>query len=172
MAQKIKIENARIIFRNFSGRPTDWNKKGGVRDFHVVLDTYEGLQSLIDMGFKIKTLKKRNEEDPDIPILKVKVNFRYNDDGSELLAPHIYMVNPSTKKKTLITPATAPVLDAAEIAFSDIYITPYRTTVQGENYVTAYLDKMYVNLEVDDLEDKYSMYDDDVDVDAEEIPFE
>lgn len=170
MAEKIKIENARIIFRNFGGSPTPWNKKGGQRDFHVVLDNYEGLQQLIDMGFAVKTLKKRNEEDPDVPILKVKLNFRYNDDGSELLSPHIYMIN--NGKKVLITPQTASILDSAEIAFSDIYIRPYRSTVSGVDYVTAYLDKMYINIEVDELEAKYSMYDDDTNADTEDIPFE
>ena len=65
------------------------------------------------MGFSVKYFKKKEETDPDVPFLKVKVNFRYNDDGSELLSPHIYMIN--NNKKVLITPQTAQILDQAAI---------------------------------------------------------
>ena len=170
MAQKINIAGARITFKNFAGRPTDWNKKGGARDFAVVLDTYEDVQALIDMGFSVKYFKKKEETDPDVPFLKVKVNFRYNDDGSELLSPHIYMIN--NNKKVLITPQTAQILDQADIAYCDIVIRPYYYEVQGKAGVAAYLDKMYVNIEQDEFEKKYEMYNDPEEEEAEEIPFE
>lgn len=170
MAQKINIAGARITFKNFAGRPTDWNKKGGARDFAVVLDTYEDVQALIDMGFSVKYFKKKEETDPDVPFLKVKVNFRYNDDGSELLSPHIYMIN--NNKKVLITPQTAQILDQADIAYCDIVIRPYYYEVQGKAGVAAYLDKMYVNIEQDEFEKKYEMYTDPEEEEAEIIPFE
>ena len=169
MAQKISISNARITFKNFGGKPTEWNKKGGVRDFAIVLDNYDDVQSLVDMGFPVKYFKKKEETDPDVPFLKVKVNFKYSDDGTTLTSPHIYMIN--GKKKTLVTPQTAAVLDQADIAFCDIVIRPYYCTVQGNDYVVAYLDKMYVNLEVDEFEEKYIMYNSPED-EAEAIPFD
>lgn len=160
MAQKINIAEAQITFKNFSGRPTDWNKKGGARDFAVVLDNYEDVKSLIDMGFPVKYFKKKEETDPDVPFLKVKVNFRYNPDTNELMSPHIYVVKDPNGKKTrdnlqLITPETAPIIDSMDIKNCDIVIRPYYTNVQGVDYVVAYLDTMYINREVDPFEAKY-----------------
>lgn len=170
MAQKINISNARICFRNIAGKPTKFNSKGGVRDFAIVLDTYEDVQALIDMGFSVKYFTKKEETDPDVPFLKVKVNFRYNDDGTELLSPHIYIIN--NGKKVLITPQTAEVVDQADIAYCDIVIRPYYYEVNGRAGVAAYLDKMYVNIEQDEFERKYEMYNDPDEDGAEEIPFE
>ena len=170
MVQKINISNARICFRNIAGKPTKFNSKGGVRDFAIVLDTYEDVQALIDMGFSVKYFAKKEETDPDVPFLKVKVNFRYNDDGTELLSPHIYIIN--NGKKVLITPQTAEVVDQADIAYCDIVIRPYYYEVNGRAGVAAYLDKMYVNIEQDEFERKYEMYNDPDEDGAEEIPFE
>ena len=167
---KIKFDHVRITFRNLAGRPTDWNKKGGVRDFAVVLDNYEDVQQLIDMGFNVKYFNKKNPDDPEVPYLKVKVNFRNDDDG-KLIAPHIYMIN--NNKKTLVTPATAQIIDQADIEYCDIVIRPYYYEVNGKSGTSAYLEKMYVNIEQDDFEKKYSMYDDGEDnLDMEEVPFE
>lgn len=161
MAQKINIAKARITFKNFSGRPTDWNKKGGARDFAVVLDNYADVKSLIDMGFPVKYFKKKEETDPDVPFLKVKVNFRFNPDNpQELMSPHIYVVKDPNGPKTkdnlqLIKPETAPIIDSMDIDYCDIVIRPYYTNVQGTDYVVAYLDTMYINREVDPFEAKY-----------------
>lgn len=168
MAQKITVRNARITFKNLSGRRTDYNPAGGKRDFAVVLDNYEDIQTLVDIGFDIKYFKKKNEEDLDVPYLKVKVNFRYDDDGN-LIAPHVYIVN--GKSKTLLTPVTIGEVDRADIKFCDLVIKPYfYNNVAGRSGVSAYLDKMYVNINEDELEQKYEMYDDDDE--EEEIPFE
>ena len=125
MAQKIPISNARICFRNIAGKPTKFNSKGGVRDFAIVLDNYEAVEQLINMGLPVKYFAKKNPEDPDVPFLKVKVNFRYNDEGTELLSPHIYIIN--SGKKVLITPQTAEVVDQADISYCDIIIKTYKT---------------------------------------------
>jgi len=170
MAQKISISNARICFKNIAGKPTKFNSKGGVRDFAIVLDNYDDVQTLVDMGFPVKYFAKKNPEDPDVPFLKVKVNFRYNDDGTELLSPHIYIINGG--KKILITPQTAEVVDQADISFCDIVIRPYPWNVNGNVGMAAYLDKMYVNIAEDEFEKKYEIYDDPDEDEGEPIPFE
>ena len=174
MAQKISISNARICFRNIAGKPTKFNAKGGVRDFAIILDNYDDVQALIDMGFPIKYFNKKEPTDPDIPYLKVKVNFRFDEaTGKELLSPHIYLIDPNKpNKRTLITPQTAEIVDQAEIDYCDIVIRPYYCTVSGNNYTVAYLDKMYVNLVFDEFESKYEMFDDSEVDNAEPIPFE
>ena len=170
MAQKINISNAQICFRNIAGKPTKFNSKGGVRDFAIILDTYDDVQALIDMGFSVKYFAKKEETDPDVPFLKVKVNFRYNEDGTELLSPHIWVINGG--KRVLITPQTAEVVDQADINFCDIVIRPYYYEVNGGAGVAAYLDAMYVNIAENEFEKKYEMYDDPDEDNAEAIPFE
>lgn len=171
MAPKINITNSKIVFRNLAGKPTKFNSRGGVRDFAVVLDNYDDVESLINMGFSVKYFNKKNENDPDVPFLKVKVNFRYNEEG-ELMSPHIYVIN--NGQKVLIKPETAEIVDRADIAYCDMVIRPFAyNNINGRSGVSAYLDKMFVNIEEDEIEKKYEMYNDpDEEAEGEEIPFE
>ena len=179
MAQKINISHAQICFRNIAGKPTKFNAKGGVRDFAIVLDTYEDVQALIDMGFSVKYFNKKDENDPDVPFLKVKVNFNYDKEtGTKLMSPHIYLIerDPSDPekiiRKTLVTPLTAEIVDQAEIDYCDIVITPYPWEVNGRTGLAAYLEKMYVNLKIDEFESKYEVWNDPDEENAEPILFE
>ena len=55
----IMIENARLIFKNFSGEESKFNR-GGNKNFCVVLDP-EMAQDLADEGWNIKYLRPREE---------------------------------------------------------------------------------------------------------------
>lgn len=171
MAQKINLPHMKITFRNLAGRPTDWNKKGGKRDFAIVLEDMADVEQLRSMGFAVKQFNKKNPEDPDSFYIKVKANFRFDDEG-KLLSPHIYVIN--GKSKVLMQPSNVEIVDRADIDYCDITITPYYAEVNGNNYVSAYLDRMYVNIVEDEFEKKYSIYDEDEELDneSEEIPFE
>ena len=178
-APKISIKRADVRFRNFAGAPTKFNAKGGVRDFVIVLDNYEDIQQLIDMGFNLKYFNKKDPADPDVPFLKVKVNFRFDEEtGTKLISPHIYLVerDPSDPekivKKTLVTPSIAAIADNADVEYYDVVITPYRWEVNGNTGVAAYLDKMYMNLVIDEFESKYEVWSDPEEDNAEPIPFE
>lgn len=172
--EKVKFEKAQIMFKNFAGAPTPFDKKGGTRQFAIRIENAEDLANLQAMGFNVKFLKKRNETDPDVAYITVKVNFKFSDDGTTLLGPNIYMIN--GKKKTHIMPQTAVILDSADIAYCDILVNPYYYEVNGNSGVSAYLDTMYVNLNVDPFAENYAMYDDDIEaegaIQGEEIPFE
>lgn len=177
-APKINISKAQICFRNLAGKPTKFNSKGGVRDFAIILDNYDDVESLINMGFPVKYFNKKEPTAPDVPYLKVKVNFRYSDDGTELLSPHIYLVerdpnNPEKiVNKKLVTPQLAAIADQAELDYCDIVIRPYGWEVNGNSGVAAYLDKMFMNLHIDEFESQYEMYDDPDENNIEEVPFE
>lgn len=170
MAQKINIPDCQITFRNLAGRPTEWNKQGGVRSFAAILNPVQA-QQLIDMGFDVKQFINKETGEAGDYYLKVKVNFR-NDDAGNLIAPFIYTVDEITKKKTLLTPITAGVVDRADIASVDLTITPYYYEVRGTKGISAYCHKMYVNIVADEFEKKYAIYDDNADEIADEIPFE
>ena len=169
MAQKIKLPEMHITYKNFGGT----RFAGGKRDFAIILENPEDIQQLINFGFNVKMFNKKNPEDPDSYYLKVKVNFK-NDEEGKLLGPYIYIVNGDHISKPLKA-SNVELIDKADIDYCDIYITPYRSVVNGTEFISAYLDTMYVNVRKDEFEEKYKMYQRDIDEDnmvEDEIPFE
>ena len=47
----LKIENARLVFRNLSGKPDKFNSQGGKRNFAVVIDDPDVADNLIKEGW-------------------------------------------------------------------------------------------------------------------------
>lgn len=159
MADKIRMENAKIIWRNFSGKADKFNPKGGKRSFSVIIEDGEMAAALAADGWNIKQLKPRTEEEEENPkhSLQVKVSF-------DVKPPRIYLV--TRNNKVLMNEDTVDSLDYAEIANIDLVITPYSYDVNGKSGVAAYLKTMYVTVVEDEFADKYDFGD------SEEIPFD
>lgn len=153
--EKIILEDCKIIFRNFSGKGSKFNPEGQ-RNFCVILEN-EMAEDLKAKGFNVKALKPREEGDPLLPYIQVKVN--YNN-----VPPKIYIV--TKKGKTLLDEQTVKELDNAEIEMVDLIINPNQWEVRGEKGYSAYVDKMYVTIVEDYFASRYSF-------DEEEtVPFE
>lgn len=150
----IIIENARLIFKNFAGEQTKYNRAGN-RNFCVILDN-EVAKDLLDDGWNVRYLRPREDEDEPTPYLQVAVAF-----GN--IPPKITMI--SGKSKTPINEDTIDTLDYAEISNVDLIIRPYNWEVNGKTGVKAYLKTMYVEIEQDVFASKYDCLDD------EDIPF-
>lgn len=160
--RNIIMENARILFRNFSGKPSKFNAKGK-RTFCLVIDP-ETADALSEEGWNVKFLKPREEGDSPTPYIQVNVGFK--DDQSK--SPKIYMV--TRKKKTLLTEDTVGVLDFAEIDNVDVIVTPYKWDVNGKQGVSAYLKTMYVSVIEEDFGGKYD-FDEEGDGNEEDLPW-
>ena len=157
--ENIKIENARIVFRNLSGKPDKFNPQGGKRSFSVVIEDTEFANELKREGWNIKQFNQSPDSDEE-PAHFISVKVSYNN-----IPPHIYLC--TSKNKTLLNEDTVGQLDYAEISNVDIVITPYQYEMSGRSGISAYVKTMYVTVVEDEFASKYE-YDD---LDDEEIPF-
>ena len=157
--ENIKIENARIVFRNLSGKPDKFNPQGGKRSFSVVIEDPEFANELKREGWNIKQFNPSPDSDEE-PAHFISVKVSYNN-----IPPHIYLC--TSKNKTLLNEDTVGQLDYAEISNVDIVITPYQYEMSGKSGISAYVKTMYVTVVEDEFASKYE-YDD---LNDEEIPF-
>ena len=140
----IRIEGARIGFRNFSGEEGRFNPKGR-RNFCIFLEE-DIAKDMEKEGWNIKWLQPREEGDEPQAYLQVKVVF-----GK--IPPKIVLV--TGRGKTRLDEDTVNILDWAEIQNVDLVIRPYNWEVNGNTGVSAYIKTMYVTLREDEFESKY-----------------
>ena len=70
----LQIDEARIIYRNFSGAPSKFNREGD-RNFAVVINSQDVADALIEEGWNVKIKPPRDEGDVPFMYLPVKVKF-------------------------------------------------------------------------------------------------
>ena len=135
----LQIDDARIIYRNFSGVGSKFNREGD-RNFAIYIGDEDVANELRDRGWNVKIKPPR--EDGDDPFMFLPVKIKFNDRG-----PSVYLV--TGNKKTPLNENTVSCLDDIDILSVDLDIRPYDWDVNGKTRRTAYLQSIWVTQEVD-----------------------
>lgn len=135
----LEIEDARIIFRNFAGVGSKYNREGD-RNFAVIIPNDEIKDQLIEAGWTVKIKPPRDEDDTPFMYLPVKIKF--NSRG-----PAAYVV--SGDQVTKLNEDTIEIIDELDIASVDMDIRPYDWEVNGKTGRSAYLQAINVVQNID-----------------------
>ena len=135
----LQIDDARIIYRNFSGVGSKFNREGD-RNFAVYIPDEDMANELKERGWNVEIKPPR--EDGDDPFMFLPVKIKFNDRG-----PSVYLV--TGNKKTPLNENTVSCLDDIDILSVDLDIRPYDWEVNDKTGRTAYLQSIWVTQEVD-----------------------
>lgn len=146
-AKTFMIEDARIIFRNFSGKEGQYNREGD-RNFAVVLPP-DIAETMTKDGWNVRVLDPREEGDEPTPYVSVAVNF-------DNRPPRVILLTSTTR--TQLNEASVEILDWADIRTADLIARGYDWNVNGKQGTKAYLQSLFVTIEEDALERKYAIH--------------
>lgn len=142
----LQIEDARIIYRNFQGVATKFNREGD-RNFAIVIPDEEIKDELVAKGWNVKIKPPRDEDDSIFMFLPVKVKF--NGRG-----PAVYLK--SGEKITRLDEESIGILDEIDILSVSLDIRPYDWEVNGKEGRTAYLLAINVVQNIDRFGEAYA----------------
>ena len=153
----LQIDDAKIVYRNFSGSATKFNREGD-RNFSVVIDSEEYADNLVRDGWNVKIREAR--EPGDSPFITLPVKVKFNDRG-----PNVYLTSGDSTVK--LDETTVNCIDEIDIESVDLDIRPYDWEVNGRTGRTAYLQDIHVTQRVDRFASRYSNRN----VDDDDLPF-
>ena len=130
----LQIDEAKIIYRNFAGEPSKFNREGD-RNFAVIIDDQDIADALIEKGWNVKIKPPREEGDSPFMYLPVKVKF--NDRG-----PRVFLKTGTRVNR--LDEDSIDCLDMIDIACVDLDIRPYDWEVNGKLGRSAYLQDIRV----------------------------
>lgn len=141
----LQIDDAKIVYRNFAGVGSKFNRDGD-KNFAVVIEDEAVANELVERGWNIKIKPARDENDTPFMILPVKVKFTER-------GPSAYLKSGSATRR--LDEDSIACLDDVDILSVDLDIRPFDWEVNGKQGRTAYLQSIYVTQEVDRFAARY-----------------
>ena len=167
----LQIDDARILFPNFEGRESMYNRKGD-RNFGLAIESFEMAEELWRKGWNIRVesgdrnfvdelndrgwnAKYKPNLDPDEGPrmrLDVKVQYKQRDDGT-INGPTAYLW--TGKRRNELDEESIGCLDRIEREMVNLDIRPYDWEVNGKTGRKAYLTNIEVYQRVNRFDAKY-----------------
>ena len=135
----LQIDEARIVYRNLSGRGDKYNREGD-RNFAVLIPNEDIARELLDRGWNVKI--KPPHEEGDEPFIFLPVKVKFNDRG-----PNVYLRTGRVQNR--LDEESVCCLDNIDIVSVDLDIRPFDWDVNGKTGRTAYLQSMRVTQNID-----------------------
>ena len=142
----LQIDDARIVYRNFKGEGSKFNRAGD-RNFSVVIENEEIANELVKEGWNVKVKPPRDDE--DTPFITLPVKIKFNDRG-----PIVYLRSGDNMVK--LDEESIDCIDDMDIISVDMDIRPYDWEVNGKTGRTAYLQSICVTQEIDRFAARYA----------------
>ena len=144
----VVIEDAKLIWKNFSGEESRFNRAGN-RNFTVIINNEEFAEEMRRAGWNVKKKDPRDEGDDPYWTLNCAVSYKVRP-------PKIVMY--ARRSKTELSEDTVGSLDYAEIVTADLVLNGSQWEVNGDTGVKAYVDELHVTIEQSAFADKYADY--------------
>lgn len=157
----LQIDDAKIIFKNFGGNESKFNRQGD-RNFSLLIEDPDTADAMIKEGWNVRIKPGRDEDDG--PFMRLPVKVKFTDYG-----PKVYLN--SAGNVTELDEESIACLDNIDIESVDMDIRPYDWEVNGKTGRTAYLQSMEVIQRIDRFAARYAGHRG-ADIDGEpDIPF-
>lgn len=137
----LQIDEARIVYRNFAGVGSKFNREGD-RNFSVLIDDEDIANALIEDGWKVKIKPPRDED--DTPFMHLPVKVKFNDRGP------IVWLKCGDRPPVRLDEESIGCLDNIDILSVDMDLRPYDWEVNGSTGRTTYLQSIHVTQDVID----------------------
>ena len=147
----LQIDDARIKFRNFSGKEDQFNRDGK-RSFCWIIDDPDLADELAARGWNVK-IRPARDEDADADMF-MKVNVNYSASG---YGPRVYLK--SGDAQVMLDSESINRLDEISIESVDMDIRAYDWEYAGRTGRTAYLNSIRVTQRMDRFADDYNRRD-------------
>lgn len=148
----LQIDDARIIWPNFEGRETMYNRKGD-RNFSLIIEDADVADKLASMGWNIKIKPGRDADEPPFMRLDVKIKYTKRDDGS-VNGPKAYLW--SGRNRTELDEDSIGCLDHIDRGCVNLDIRPYDWNLpSGKSGRSAYLQSIEVYQNIDRFQAQY-----------------
>ena len=147
----LQIDEARLIYRNFSGEASKYNREGD-RNFAIIIPDQDIADALIKEGWNVKIKQPREgwnvkikqpRDEGDEPFMYLSVKVKFNNYG-----PNVYLMSGS--KMIRLNEESVGCLDKMLILSADLDIRPYDWEVNGRAGRTAYLQSAKIIQRIDD----------------------
>ena len=136
----LQIDDARIVYRNFAGAASQYNRAGD-RNFAVVIPDQDQADALIEKGWNVKIKPPRDADDS--PFMYIPVKIAFNDYG-----PTVYLK--SGNRTVKLSEDNVECLDNIDILSVDMDLRPYDwERPDGRSGRSAYLQSIRVIQKLD-----------------------